>query len=108
LVQGESEQLQAAAYHLDFAQGSAKSVTRSKTPFATISTIALSFAPILPDSGERFVSGQILPNGSTSHWSGHSFPVELRFRDLRVREACAAQAELAREYGISGFCYYRD
>lgn len=33
-------------------------------------------------------------------------PADLGFYDLRLPEARAAQAELAREYGISAFCYY--
>jgi lipopolysaccharide biosynthesis protein len=34
-------------------------------------------------------------------------PSDLGFYDLRLAEARAAQAELAAEYGIYGFCYYR-
>ena len=33
-------------------------------------------------------------------------PADLGFYDLRLPEARHAQAELAREYGIAGFCYY--
>lgn len=33
-------------------------------------------------------------------------PADLGFYDLRLPEARHAQAELAREYGIEGFCYY--
>ena len=33
-------------------------------------------------------------------------PADLGFYDLRLPEARAAQAELAREYGIEAFCYY--
>jgi lipopolysaccharide biosynthesis protein len=33
-------------------------------------------------------------------------PADLGFYDLRLPEARAAQAELARQYGISAFCYY--
>ena len=33
-------------------------------------------------------------------------PAELGFYDLRLREIRQAQAELAREHGIFGFCYY--
>ncbi len=33
-------------------------------------------------------------------------PADLGFYDLRLPETRRAQAELAREYGISGFCYY--
>lgn len=33
-------------------------------------------------------------------------PADLGFYDLRLPEARAAQAELAREHGIHGFCYY--
>lgn len=33
-------------------------------------------------------------------------PADLGFYDLRVSETRAAQASLAKQYGISGFCYY--
>ena len=39
------------------------------------------------------------------HYQPH-IPADLGFYDLRLPEARAAQAELAREYGIEGFCYY--
>lgn len=40
---------------------------------------------------------------------GHAqphIPADLGFYDLRLPEARAAQAELAAEYGLGGFCYY--
>jgi len=39
------------------------------------------------------------------HYQPH-LPSDLGFYDLRLPEARAAQAELAREYGLEGFCYY--
>jgi len=39
------------------------------------------------------------------HYQPH-LPADLGFYDLRLPEARAAQAELARQYGIHGFCYY--
>jgi lipopolysaccharide biosynthesis protein len=42
-------------------------------------------------------------------FSGHDqphIPTDLGFYDLRVPEARQAQADLAREYGVHGFCYY--
>ena len=39
------------------------------------------------------------------HYQPH-VPADLGFYDLRLPEARHAQAELAREYGIEGFCYY--
>ena len=39
------------------------------------------------------------------HYQPH-IPADLGFYDLRVPETRIAQAELAREYGIEGFCYY--
>lgn len=39
------------------------------------------------------------------HYQPH-LPADLGFYDLRVEESREAQAELAREYGIHGFCYY--
>ena len=39
------------------------------------------------------------------HYQPH-VPAELGFYDLRLPETRAAQAELARDHGIAGFCYY--
>ncbi len=39
------------------------------------------------------------------HYQPH-LPADLGFYDLRLPEIRQAQAELAREYGIHGFCYY--
>jgi hypothetical protein len=39
------------------------------------------------------------------HYQPH-LPADLGFYDLRLAEAREAQAELAKEYGIYGFCYY--
>jgi lipopolysaccharide biosynthesis protein len=39
------------------------------------------------------------------HYQPH-LPADLGFYDLRLPEARHAQAELAKEYGIEGFCYY--
>lgn len=39
------------------------------------------------------------------HYQPH-LPADLGFYDLRLPEARIAQADLAREYGIHGFCYY--
>lgn len=41
----------------------------------------------------------------SGHYQPH-LPADLGFYDLRVPEVRVAQAELAREYGIHGFCYY--
>ncbi|MCL2283455.1 MAG: glycoside hydrolase family 99-like domain-containing protein [Fibromonadales bacterium] len=39
------------------------------------------------------------------HYQPH-IPADLGFYDLRLEEARIAQAELAKQYGIYGFCYY--
>jgi lipopolysaccharide biosynthesis protein len=39
------------------------------------------------------------------HYQPH-IPADLGFYDLRLEEARIAQAELAKKYGIYGFCYY--
>ncbi|MBA4067420.1 MAG: glycosyl hydrolase [Isosphaera sp.] len=39
------------------------------------------------------------------HYQPH-LPADLGFYDLRLPEARAAQADLARAYGVHGFCYY--
>ena len=39
------------------------------------------------------------------HYQPH-LPADLGFYDLRVPETRAAQAEMARAYGVEGFCYY--
>ncbi|MDA8027414.1 MAG: glycoside hydrolase family 99-like domain-containing protein [Nitrospiraceae bacterium] len=40
-----------------------------------------------------------------NHYQPH-IPTDLGFYDLRVQDTRIQQAELAREYGIEGFCYY--
>jgi lipopolysaccharide biosynthesis protein len=43
------------------------------------------------------------------HFEGHyqpHIPADLGFYDLRLPETREAQADLAREYGVYGFCYY--
>lgn len=40
-----------------------------------------------------------------NHYQPH-LPSDLGFYDLRLPEARQAQAELAKEYGVDGFCYY--
>lgn len=47
--------------------------------------------------------------GATPLFPGHNqpqMPSDLGFYDLRLPEIRNAQADLAREYGISGFCYW--
>ena len=39
------------------------------------------------------------------HYQPH-LPGDLGFVDLRLEETRIAQAEMAKEYGIDGFCYY--
>ena len=39
------------------------------------------------------------------HYQPH-LPADLGFYDLRLPETREAQADLAREYGVHGFCYY--
>ncbi|CAA9372132.1 MAG: Glycosyltransferase [uncultured Gemmatimonadetes bacterium] len=39
------------------------------------------------------------------HYQPH-IPADLGFYDLRLEETRIAQAELAKEYGVGGFCYY--
>ena len=39
------------------------------------------------------------------HYQPH-IPADLGFYDLRLRESRIIQAEMAKEYGVEGFCYY--
>jgi len=41
----------------------------------------------------------------SGHYQPH-IPADLGFYDLRLEDSRIAQAELAKEYGIHGFCYY--
>ncbi len=41
----------------------------------------------------------------TGHYQPH-IPADLGFYDLRLAESRAAQAEMAKKYGLEGFCYY--
>lgn len=39
------------------------------------------------------------------HYQPH-IPADLGFYDLRLRDTVVAQTELAKEYGVDGFCYW--
>ena len=72
------------------------------------------FAPISPDPRKRRVVGQRPTEWSNvakarARFPGHQqphLPADLGFYDLRLAEAREAQATLARDYGVGGFCYY--
>ena len=58
--------------------------------------------------GKSFTEWTNVVKGSPhfkDHYQPH-LPADLGFYDLRVPETREAQAELAREYGIHGFCYH--
>ena len=58
--------------------------------------------------GEGFTEWRSV-SGAKPRFSGHyqpHIPADLGFYDLRVAETREKQADLAREYGIDGFCYY--
>jgi len=58
--------------------------------------------------GEGFTEWRNVVN-ARKHFSGHyqpHLPLNLGFCDLRLPEARASQAQLARQFGIHGFCYY--
>jgi len=58
--------------------------------------------------GRGFTEWTNVANGRprfAGHYQPH-LPADFGFYDLRVEETRIAQAELARSYGIEGFCYY--
>jgi lipopolysaccharide biosynthesis protein len=68
--------------------------------------------PPIPENGEWWGKGFTEWTNVTKakplfpdHYQPH-LPADLGFYDLRLPEARQAQANLAREYGIHGFCYY--
>ena len=58
--------------------------------------------------GEGFTEWTNVTRGWPQFKGHHQphLPADLGFYDLRLPEARRAQADLAREYGIHGFCYY--
>src|SRR5215831_9289834 len=92
----------------------AKGTDKSKIEQQTIRAIAFhlpQFHPT-PENDEFWGKGFTEWTSVTRSWprfSGHwqpHLPADLGFYDLRVPEARSAQAELAAQYGIYGFCYY--
>lgn len=58
--------------------------------------------------GEGFTDWRNVARG-TPRFKGHiqpHIPADLGFYDLRLEETRIAQAELAKKFGIDGFCYY--
>jgi lipopolysaccharide biosynthesis protein len=82
-----------------------------KNPLRTIAFHLPQYHPIPENNlwwGEGFTEWRNVSKAKPlfeEHYQPH-IPADLGFYDLRLEEARVAQADLAKEFGISGFCYY--
>jgi hypothetical protein len=108
------DRLPLTSVHLERHRKDTSALDRDGKPQGTIRALAFhlpQFHPV-PENDEWWGKGFTEWTNvvkATPRFPGHyqpHLPSELGFYDLRLPEARSAQAQLASEYGIYGFCYY--
>ncbi|CAD5946408.1 glycoside hydrolase family 99-like domain-containing protein [Planktothrix agardhii] len=108
----EQEEIKEEALTTNIAQVTSDIIVNSQTTDVRLITFYLPQYHPIPENDEWWGKGFTEWTNVTKaqplfegHYQPH-LPADLGFYDLRLPEVREAQAQLARQYGIYGFCYY--